>query len=246
MNFKFATLIILVFAFTIILSCKKVTDTVPSEQKLSKIENTTEDGTFNITYTYNDKDQISSAKIEYNYDGNKGLNSGNFEYDINNNLIKITNSQISDVVLKYSKDFFTVTSIDKKNIVGFPYSYDKDSKGQIISTNGKTYEYNTNGNLEKIYNSISKTIESSFIFDQNKNPYYGNMISVAAYFNNNKTDLIFSVDVIQSIQKNNLTKQNFYNNGNVIVTRDFIFKYNANGLPISRASNNTTIKYFYQ
>jgi hypothetical protein len=72
------------------------------------------------------------------------------------------------------------------------------------------------------------------------------MISVAGYFNNNRTDFIFSVDVIQSIQKNNLTKQNFHNNGKVVVTRDFVFKYNTSGLPISRTSNNTTIKYFYE
>lgn len=131
-------------------------------------------------YEYDNRGLLTSSKVAgtpleigYTYDelGNKASMTDatgvtNYSYNKNNWLVSI--SKNGHLQLSYELDQIgNITSVTDKTNFTTTYSYDKSSRMETVSFNGKTttYEYDQNGN--RILTSYEGSSKESYTFDKN-------------------------------------------------------------------------------
>jgi len=216
-----------------------------------------------ITYTYNNKEQVTkiaqgNKEINYTYNNQNVLseiNQGNKTYKLNyDNFLNITNIKINNrnlVTNVYDENNGNLLSSTYGNGYIVSYLYDDFDRIKKITKGNIEYNYlyNNNGNIHKIEGNNQ---ESYYLYDSEKRLY--------DLTNNRYYETDYYEDGIHYIvtHRNSLNINNYYDKDDNIIKQIYTFDYETNnikniiintfnkeGILLESNMGNENVKYTY-
>lgn len=249
---KYLVYALLIFVF----SCKSDSITDKKNCKLLEMSFVEFD---NSTGTHKYKYDSNGNVIEYAYE--KKINGKNLsaisslEYNAMGQLISIKSGDKNKIDFTYYTDRIVI-----KKTLPLPEGYylkeevwGLNAQKQIITSSGLfRYEYNSKGQLSKIFsiNSKPEYLIKSFEYDNKINPLVNFRVQPTVFYINNNEPIVFFDYGPDKGQSENLTNITNYNqNGSISSQSNIDYQYNENDVPVSStwnwAGKKATSNFFY-
>lgn len=188
------------------------------------------------TYNYITKNETLSA-------------TASIQYNSNGQIINIKSGEKNTININYTNEMITV-----QKLLPFPdnflylkeESWKLNSQNQIVQLNNFfRYEYNSQGQLTKIFNIAVKPefLYSEFEYDDKINPFVNIKIEPSRFIDISNKQTLFFDYLPDKGQKGNITKSTIYNqNGSIANQKIYTYQYDTNDLPRSSTISSVSVK----